>query len=316
MAARTVLGLAAILTLAGVTRLASSLELAAPLVVTKHYDWDMPGIEKPTAWFARKDVHGLAEADGNLLLDGKKLERPRHLRPRVAAALYTRRGLLVSVQSDGSADLYKQVGETWKLHSRLAPDVECRNESVRLTIVPGLVYLLNYDAKKEARLKSSVVSLDDYADISRRLCLTESAERFHAVPLQNRYEPLLGAAYREPGPGEKNVMLCTSEHDAVNIDVAGTLAAPFRSGPGDDLAQSLFIEPSLGIAALTADGWSICDSAGKNLGKCSTAAITGGWWSDPTYHDGHFYVHFRTGPGGTTYRVDPDAGKLVEEPKP
>ena len=174
--------------------------------------------------------------------------------------------------------------------------------------MPGLLYVLDYDIKKEEELRSDLLDRQDYADIYSRLAMTKAAEEWNAVPTGDAKAALLDVAYETD---RTQIWLWTAADKVMTLPTKHPLASPFRSGPGDDLAQSLFFLPDRRVLTLMADGWELFAADGKEIQFFAWPEDAGGWWHDPVLKDGQITVYLQNGPGGTNYTLDMTAGKLV-----
>lgn len=291
--------------------------------------------EKRVVWFVGSESSGLLLDGGRLLASGAELRlEPASPGGLFAAAYYPKTGVLVTVGSDATVRLYEGNSERLRLKSTRKTDRVARTISVRLSSVPGLVYLLWDDVKKAEELSSSHIAVQSYSDLYVRLVLRKDAENWHAVPGDRKESSFLPIVYFLKT--SKLLRMSMGDRKPIEITLPHPLAKPFRSGPGDPLAQAVFVIhpdgatgwyetetrvngpipantpviPPLGILFKTDGGWFVTTKPTGDFAKwfpCDNS----NWWEDPYYKDGWFFVTKRTGPGGVTYRMDLAAGKLV-----
>jgi hypothetical protein len=262
----------------------------------------------PDSWFIQgKGVELKQNEDGSLMRRDERMRLDPAPGPLFAAWSHRDRGL-VTVDKKGAVSLYEPAKDSWKRVAHHSPPVEAHTEAVRITRVYGLVYVLWTDVQHKKRLDADQAKRQEYADRYERLALREQAKSWHAIPTIDPNELLLGGCYR---PTEKGLRLSVAEGRWLDLELGGPPAEPFRSGPSDTLAQSVFYFPKQGGVCLTGSGWALWTNDGLGVKQFSTEGIDPGWWADPTVEGDEIFVHSRTGPGGMSYRLDLASGKLV-----
>ncbi|MBI5774434.1 MAG: hypothetical protein HZA89_11910 [Verrucomicrobia bacterium] len=279
-----------------------------------------PQISTP-AWFSRIELGGfeLPLSSGLKLTAAGQLSHGEKLLPPVpdsgaifGAAYYPTMQTLLVVRSNAAVSYYATKDEAFSEVDNFTPTYLARAKLVRFTKVPGLVYVLTVDVRKEEELGElgrRGVRAQEYPDRYHRVALTKAAQEWHGVPVADAKEKLLGGCYKL---SEKQLNLFLPESKPINIKLPQELAPPFRSGPYDDLAQSVFIFPGNGIVCLTTKGWSLHEMNGKLRKWFSVEGIQILWWRDPSFKGGDFFVNAAM---GATYQMDVASGKLIKVTK-
>jgi len=226
-----------------------------------------------------------------------------------AAAIHEEKEILTVVTDKATVICYSLSGKKTAEIGRFTPSYEAQTRTVRFSHIAGLVYLLCDDVIHRKELEKDVTR-QEYSDRYHRVSLIKSAEKWHALPAKKPGELMLGMAYYLDG---KKAILRDSEGKRTTIELSDTLGAPYRSGPGDPLAQAVFLFAGQGIVCRTVQGWSLHKPDGKLVRSFSTSDVHALWWGEPFACDGKFYVRSRTGPGGSTYLLDTKTGKLAEQ---
>lgn len=246
------------------------------------------------------------DSEGNIAYRGETLSLEPAAGKLKGAVLYPASGILLTVTKASIVTLYQARDGDWVAGPSWSPKVESRLDSVRFTRVPGLIHLLWIDVAHEASIGDWA---QEYPDRYDRVALTDEAASWHGVPIGDPEQRLLSAAYRVRSGG---LDLITDSIAGTRIELREPLGEPFRSGPGDDLAQSVFVFPGRGILCRTESGWSLHECDGTWRQSFPAEGIQWGWWCDPTWGpEGPKLLHC-TGPNGTWYRLDEASGKLVE----
>lgn len=271
------------------------------------------------AWFAGTDSVGLKQSNGRLLASGAELTLdPAPTGKLFAAAFYPKAGVLATVGEDAVVRLYRGSGSKLKLECDHTPLRKAQMRTVRFSSVPGLVYVLWDDVKLRDQLVRPIDLDQRYSDVYERVVLDKDAENWHAIPLteagwhDTRSENGNGRAMLPITYSVRTSQLISLNTSGRSIQLAlpHPLDQPFRSGPGDPLAEAVFVIRGKGIVCKTQDGWSLSDLNGK-LVKWFRDEAGGGWWANPSWTDGSFFVSWRCPSGGTAFRMDMASGKLV-----
>jgi hypothetical protein len=226
-----------------------------------------------------------------------------------AAALHKDEDILTVVTDNATVICYSISDKKTAEIGRFTPSYEAQTITVRFSHIAGLVYLLFDDVKHRKELEKDIPR-QEYSDRYHRLSLIKTAEKWCALPAKKPNELMLGMAYYLKG---KKVILRDSEGKRTTIKLNETLGTPYRSGPGDPLAQAVFLFAGQGIVCRTVQGWSLHRPDGKLIRYFSTSHIHALWWGEPFASGGKFFVRSRTGPGGSTYLLDTKTGKLTEQ---
>ena len=226
-----------------------------------------------------------------------------------AAAVHEEEEILTVVTDKGTAICYCLSGNKTAEIGRFTPIYEAQTITVRFSHIAGLLYLLCDDVKHRKELEEDIPR-QEYSDRYHRVTLIKSAEKWHALPAKKPDELMLGTAYYLDG---NKAILLDGEGKRTTIELKETLGSPYRSGPGDPLAQAVFLFAEQGIVCRTKKGWSLHKPDGQHVRSFSTCDIQALWWGEPFESDGKFYVRSRTGPEGSTYLLDIKTGKLAEQ---
>lgn len=259
-------------------------------------------------WFVQKDVHGLRQLrTGGIYYGYRRLSLDESPGKLYAAAYYPRDCVLITISPDATVRLY----EGSKLKVKRSPKVKAETASVRFTRMPGLVYLLYNDVAAKESINqqwSEGRMIQAYWDVRERLVLRDSAKNWHGIPASDSDGCFLNGCYRTQ---DDEVNLSLAEGKQITLKLPEPLDKPFDSGPNDPLAQSVFMFPGHGILCKTVKGWSLHKLEGKPV-KFFPIIATNGWWVDPYYKDGNFYVRTQSCADYYTYRLDIPSGRLVQ----
>jgi len=278
--------------------------LIAPLsAIALAGDQGLPALETPL-WCAGDASFGLTLRDGVISEEGAPLGLPR-IPDAFAVAHYKKGKALIVVTRDGRGLYYRQVGARFVQKGEESAGKEKRVVSVRFTRLPSLCYPFLSDLAIERKIAKSPL-LQLYPGVARRFAFTEAAKTCAAVPLRNKEETPLGAVYCVDG----RVLHLHRGEGWARIMLPEPLGAPFLTGPGDALAQALFLFPKA-VIAKTSNAWAFV-GAGGGVGKLiSIKGTNTGWWEHPFEKEGAYFVNGRTGPGGDLYRFDLTKATLV-----
>lgn len=155
------------------------------------------------------------------------------------------------------------------------------------------------------------------SDYHTRLALLPGADSYFGIPEKYDWEKVpfntcLAACYRLEKAG-KTIQISLAPNQLITLELPEALAEPYRSGPGDALAEAVFVIPQRGILCRTTEGWSLHDVKGKPVKWFSTIGIQNGWWTHPVYENDAFQVYYQIGPGGSFYKLDIESGLLKKQ---
>jgi hypothetical protein len=253
---------------------------------------------------------GLMQTDKGFFVGANRLPLEPSPPMQAHAAYYQQEGLLVTVSTSADVTLYQTEGGRLIERKRIAGEAHARTSAVHFSRVPGLLYVLWIDTTKEAELRGSC--RQEYPDRYSRYAMTDVAGKYDAMPDDQGNHELLNGCYLLTN--KKVVPFSLKEGNWGKLELAESLGEPFRSGPGDSLAQCVFVFPTHGIVCRTHDGWSVNDCNGKLVKHFNSGGIKAMWWTDPEFKQGSFLVCTRSGPNGKTFRLDLAKGKLIETP--
>lgn len=183
----------------------------------------------------------------------------------------------------------------------------------RFSFIPGLIYLLCDDDALAEELRFSITVQQD-SDFTERVALTDVAMGMEGIPWAEPDEQLLLGAYRVDDSHRLHLLNHSGEE--IVLPLPEPLAMSHRSGPRDDLAQTIFRVENHGILCHTALGWSLFSVTGQPLGYFPFPEILPGTWTDPMIRGHALYVLRTIGPHGVYYRLDPKTGTNIQEDPP
>jgi hypothetical protein len=285
----------------------------------------MPVLVPPKAF-----VYTQAFGPGTVTLPGQT--EPATLHPGLssvfAAAYYKDAGVLVAVDESGAVRVYRRGNATFELSQMKSPWPRSKVEAVHFSRLPGLLYVLTIDLeKKEANEKGlrgtpipgqpgkrRMRLTQDYPDNFERVDFSSTPNHYEAIPFSGQVDKvtILDMVYVALGSdSSSDVVMALPDGREIILKMSSRLAPPYRWGPSDTLAEAVYIFPENGIVSKTTGGWAVHDLNGKLKKEFSTDGIRALWWEGPMMHDGTIYVTARTGPGGTSYKLDVRSGEMV-----
>ena len=230
-----------------------------------------------------------------------------------AAAYYPDHDVVVVVELNGAVSKYGKEGEVYLRQARRALDFDATALSVLFTTLPDLVYLLVEDDARAATLRrqpTAHASADRYA----RVVLDKTAKPWHAVPWHAEADGAVLHGIYSLSEDRTTVTLQLDDQSMV-LHLPEPLDEPFRSGPDDSLAQSVFVFPT-GIVCKTPHGWSLHQPNGQLVQWFSTEGIAATSWGDPNCEDGTFLVSAIGPAGSEDYILDTPSAKLIKATHP
>lgn len=298
--------------------------LHASCLLGAHAAPNNPAVKLETpAWLMKKEA-GLSRTRAGRFVYKSQTLPPVSIQGHLyGAAYYPRCKMLLTVTKEGSVRCYAIKNQSFTQLGGFKPSCPARTFSVRFSRVPGLAYLQVIDIKldtalhrkpasgKDQKFQPYLKSYQHYPSKYYRLALISSAKPWHGIPVTNSDEHVLGGGYTNVG---RQIHLSLPHNRTLTLDILRRekLAAPSRSGPYDELAQSVYLFPGRGITCLTTNGWALYDWRGRLRRWFFRKRAESDWWSDPVYKNGSFFVERRTGPGGDWYRMDVKSGRLVK----
>lgn len=233
-----------------------------------------------------------------------------------AARYYPETSRAILVEKSGRVTLWRvQNKKAAREKVAFQPPIKAVTRKAIFTRRDDLVYLLVDDVRVMDLLRKKPQE-QQFPDRDYRVELSKDAHDWNAFPIPGQPETPLNGTYRV---ADKTINIELAEVAnaplrKVSLTLPEGLAKPFRSGPGDPLAEALFYFPGKGFVVRTPKGWAIADTNGAIRQSFDAQAIPASWWSNPTEKDGQFFVIARTGANGDTYRLDLGTKALVRVP--
>lgn len=247
----------------------------------------------------------------NVTIDNKKITLSPPCGDIFGAAYYSFASKLTIVENDGTVRMYKGKNNFYKIYGMQSLDYIATTENVRFTRIPELLYLLVIDTFRAIDLANT--PKQSYPDRFIRINLS-GLTGYEGIPSDTNASKegilIIGAYYYRSTP--KSIYLNLDVKKEIHLEFTGEIDDPFRTGPGDPLAQSLFIFPEKSIVTKLTTGWAIHDMNGKLIKEFNDPIKERwNWWEHPIFKDNNFFVIKRTGPGGIKYKLDVQSGNMI-----
>jgi hypothetical protein len=221
------------------------------------------------------------------------------------AAYYPIQNKLIVVQFDAVVKMFRFENGSYNIYGLQSLTYKASVTHVYFTRIPELLYLLTTDIVKNKRLhKNRMTSVQDYSDEFEKINLSGNST-YEGIPIDTG--DILGAYYYKFG--NRGISLNIGGEKNIFLQYSTELADPYRSGPGDPLAQSVFMLKNNTIVSNTKTGWAIHDINGKLIKDFKDDGMSG-WWDNPELKDGVVFVYRHTGPGGVLYKLDVQSGEI------
>jgi hypothetical protein len=263
-------------------------------------------------WFCGTHFYGLEISSGSLVYK-KNVLIVKPMPERIfAAAYYPDTGIIIIVCRDGTAYHFTLKGKIFVQTVRIIPQRKERVEIVTFTRLHTLCYIFSTDLAIEDEIRRSP-ERQIYSDLFRKVTFTDEAKKVDAIRRSPDDTLLPGGICIFMG---NSVYLELGDSVQLTLDSPDQFARPYREGPGDYFAESIFIFPDKGILCRTTNGWSFFNPDGTFAAFFSTDGITFTWWGKPVIRKGRITVTARSGPQSVEYYFDIPSEKLIEDHSP